>query len=150
MDSKSYEGIHKNITSTTCYVGGSVAIVLLETTSNKNTLNFSNNAVTLVLSCCQKKALPPIEEQATLLNMFEDTKRCFFNCNRSDSLVTGGVNRLKKTAESSRERGDTIRTQIESGLQDGSLTSLQFHKVCVSSYTFKQHIQGAVKKKGEQ
>lgn len=64
--------------------------------------------------------------------------------------MTDGVDRLKIIAESSRERGDAIHLQIEDGLQDGSLKNLQFHKVCVSSYTSKDHIKRAIKKKSEQ
>lgn len=81
--------------------------------------------------------------------MSEDAQRCFFNCNRTDSLVTGGVDRIRKIAESSRERGDVIHSEIEDGLLYGSLINLRFHKSCISSYTSKEHIKRAAKKKSE-
>lgn len=55
--------------------------------------------------------------------------------------MSGGKDRLKTIAESSGQRGDSIHTQIEDGLQDESLKNLQFHMVCVSSYTSKQYIK---------
>lgn len=77
-----------------------------------------------------------------------DKERCFFKCNRTDKLITGGAQRINSIIEASITRQDTLHLDLRKKLDDDPSFSIKYHSSCVSTYTSKTHIQRELKRLG--
>ena len=80
--------------------------------------------------------------------MSEENSKCFFSCEKSGPLITGGEARIRKIIESSIQRQDSYHEDLQSKLEREPNISLSFHKTCISTYTSKLHIERHLKRTG--
>ena len=74
---------------------------------------------------------------------------CIFpNCTQNKDLTTAGPQRITTIIAASKARGDSIHLTLESELDKNPDLTVQCHRDCVTTYTSKQHISRAAKKRG--
>ena len=71
----------------------------------------------------------------------ETMEKCLFpNCEKTDKLSTGGLERINSIISASISRQDTLHIALRQRLTENPDLKVTFHRSCVSTYTSKTHI----------
>ena len=79
----------------------------------------------------------------------ETMEKCLFpNCEKTDKLSTGGLERINSIISASISRQDTLHIALRQRLTENPDLKVTFHRSCVSTYTSKTHIERELKRLG--